>query len=160
LLFLWHSCTRKKVIFSPKYAYRICTKMRRFGNTGCTEIGLDAICGFRTFLGFQAYRVYTYKTSWLNPIVRFVGHYTIYIPLIFLCEPMGRREIFHTFSVLIEIERHSIRLRTESIGQIVCHFWQDLSVIFFYWKTSMLIFNHNYTLSSDVKLCQNYVIKL
>jgi hypothetical protein len=25
---------------------------------------------------------------------------------VFLCEPMGRREIFHTFSLLVEIEGH------------------------------------------------------
>jgi hypothetical protein len=40
--------------------------------------------------------------SWVS--VRFVGYYTV--PHTFLYEPMGRREIFHTFWLLVKIEGH------------------------------------------------------
>jgi hypothetical protein len=36
-------------------------------------------------------------------------HSQIRVPHTFLCEPMGRREIFHTSSLLVEIDRHFTR---------------------------------------------------
>jgi hypothetical protein len=40
----------------------------------------------------------------VNLIVRIVGYITYRTS--FLCEPMGRKEIFHTFLLLVEIEGH------------------------------------------------------
>jgi hypothetical protein len=51
------------------------------------------------------------------------------IPLTFLCEPIGRMEIFHTFSLLVEIEGHfthefvSYVCETEDLYQHLLIYW-------------------------------------
>jgi hypothetical protein len=48
----------------------------------------------------------TIFVSVVSLIVRILGYYTQIIPLTFLCEPLGRIELFHTFLLLVEIEGH------------------------------------------------------
>jgi hypothetical protein len=42
----------------------------------------------------------------VNLIVRVVGYYTLQFCDYFMCGPIGRREIFLTSSLLVEIEGH------------------------------------------------------
>jgi hypothetical protein len=45
-------------------------------------------------------------TPVVNLIVRIVGYYTLQFCDYFMCGPIGRREIFLTSSLLVEIEGH------------------------------------------------------
>jgi hypothetical protein len=46
------------------------------------------------------------KLQILSPILLTNPYRYAFIPRTFMCEPMGRREIFSTFSLLVEIEGH------------------------------------------------------
>jgi hypothetical protein len=75
----------------------------------------------------------------VNLLVRFVRCYTVH--LTFPCEPMGRREIFHTFSLLVEMERHfthefvTCDYETQDWNPVVFAYSEHhVSVTFHVWK--------------------------